>query len=278
MIDRDYFKTMGVPVLQGRAFEEADTLTSPPVVIVNQRFADKFFPGQYPIGKRIQPSRNVDKRGPLMRDIIGVVGNVKDRSLHSDFTPEIYVPFAQLPMNAPFLVVRTRMSNPAVATSAVRAELAAVDRNIPLTRVRIFNEYLSQALARPRFNALLLSIFAATALLLTAIGIYGVMAYSVAQRTSEIGIRMALGAARSAIFRLIVGHAMALVGISIIVGLIGALAATRLLNSLLYGVGASDPATFAGIVLLVATVAFVAAWVPARRATRVDPMIALRAE
>ena len=213
-----------------------------------------------------------------MRDIIGVVGNVKDRSLHSDFTPEIYVPFAQLPMNAPFLVVRTKTSNPAIATSLVRAELAAVDRNIPLTRVRIFDEYLSQALARPRFNALLFSICAGTALLLTAIGIYGVMAYSVAQRTSEIGIRIALGAARVSIFRLIVGRAMALVGLSVVVGLVGALIATRLLNSLLFGVGSSDPATFAGIVLLVSVVAFVAAWIPARRATNIDPIIALRAE
>jgi predicted permease len=278
MIDRDYFRTMGVPVLQGRGFEETDNLSSPPVAIANQRFAEKFFPGENPIGKRIQPSRNVDRRGPLMRDIVGVVGNVKDRSLQMDFGPEIYLPFAQLPMNAPFLVVRTKLSDPAAATSTVRAELAAVDRSIPLTRVRMFDEYLSQALARPRFNALLLSVFAGTALLLTAIGIYGVMAYSVAQRTSEIGIRIALGATKPAIFRLIVGRAMVLVGISVVLGLIGAFVTTRLLNSLLYGVGASDPTTFGGIVLLITAVAFCAAWVPARRASKVDPVVALRAE
>jgi putative ABC transport system permease protein len=278
MIDRDYFKTMGIPVLHGRGFEETDSLTSRPVVIVNERFAEKFFPGQNPIGKRIQPSRSVDKRGPLMRDIVGVVGNVKHRSLHTDFTPEIYLPFAQTPMNAPFVVVRTKLSNSAAVTSAVRAELAAIDGNIPLTRVRMFDQYLSQALARPRFNALLLSIFAATALLLTAIGIYGVLAYSVAQRTNEIGIRIALGAAKPTIFRLIVGQAMFLVAISVAVGLVGAFAATRLLNNLLYGIGASDPITFVGIVLLVTAVAFLAAWLPARRATRIDPIIALRAE
>jgi putative ABC transport system permease protein len=278
MIDRDYFKTMGIPVLHGRGFEETDSLTSRPVVIVNERFAEKFFPEQNPIGKRIQPSRSVDKRGPLMRDIVGVVGNVKHRSLHTDFTPEIYLPFAQTPMNAPFVVVRTKLSNSAAVTSAVRAELAAIDGNIPLTRVRMFDQYLSQALARPRFNALLLSIFAATALLLTAIGIYGVLAYSVAQRTNEIGIRIALGAAKSTIFRLIVGQAMFLVAISVAVGLVGAFAATRLLNNLLYGIGASDPITFVGIVLLVTAVAFFAAWLPARRATRIDPIIALRAE
>src|SRR5205085_12670548 len=137
MIDRDYFRAVGIPVLQGRGFEETDNLGSLPVAIVNQRFAEKFFPGENPIGKRIQPSRSVDGRGSLMRDIVGVVGNVKDRSLQMDFGPEIYLPFAQLPVNAPFLVVRSKLSDPAAATSTVRAELAAVDRNIPLTRVRM---------------------------------------------------------------------------------------------------------------------------------------------
>jgi ABC-type transport system, involved in lipoprotein release, permease component len=153
-----------------------------------------------------------------------------------------------------------------------------MDATIPLTSVRVFDEYISRSLARPRFNTLLLSIFAGVALILTAIGIYGVLAYSVAQRTSEIGIRIALGAGKSSIFRLIVGQAMTLVGISLLLGLAGAFAATRLLNSLLFGVGASDPGTFAGIVLLVSIVAFIAAWLPARRATRVDPIIALRTE
>jgi putative ABC transport system permease protein len=175
-------------------------------------------------------------------------------------------------------VARTSISNAAAITSAVRSELAAVDRNIPLVRVRVFDEYLARALARPRFNALLLSIFAGTALLLTAIGIYGVMAYSVSQRTSEIGIRIALGAAKGSIFRLVVGQAMTIVALSLVVGLVGAFAATRLLSSLLYGVGASDPGTFIAVSLLVSAVAFLAAWLPARRATRVDPIIALRAE
>ena len=153
-----------------------------------------------------------------------------------------------------------------------------MDSSIPLTSVRVFDEYISRALARPRFNALLLSIFAGTALLLTAIGIYGVLAYSVAQRTNEIGIRMALGAAQSNIFRLVVGQAMTLVAISLTIGLIGAIGATRLLTSLLFGVGAWDPITFASIVVLISFVAFLAAWLPARRASRVDPVIALRAE
>jgi putative ABC transport system permease protein len=213
-----------------------------------------------------------------MRTIVGVVGNVKHRTLNMQDTPEVYLSSSQIPMDSMSIVARTSISNPTAITSAVRNELAAVDRNIPLVRVRVFEEYLSRALARPRFNAMLLSIFAGTALLLTAIGIYGVMAYSVSQRTNEIGIRIALGAGKNSIFRLIVGQAMTIVALSVVAGIVGAFAVTRLLSSLLFGVGASDPGTFAAIVLLVSAVAFIAAWVPARRATRVDPIIALRAE
>jgi putative ABC transport system permease protein len=213
-----------------------------------------------------------------MREIIGVVGNVKHRSLRNDDTAEMYLPQSQIPFNITTLVARTGVSDPSSLSSALRAQVASLDPNLPLTSVRVFEEYVSRSLARPRFNALLLSIFAATALLLTGIGIYGVMAYTVAQRTNEIGIRIALGAGQSSIFRLIVGQAMTLVAISVVVGLLGAFAATRLLNSLLFGVGASDPITFAAIVLLVGTVAFLAAWLPARRAASVDPIVALRTE
>src|SRR5205814_3510805 len=210
--------------------------------------------------------------------IVGVVGNVKHLSLRNEDSPEMYLPQTQIPVNIMSLVVRTNVSNPNALTPSVRKELAALDTTIPLTSVRVFDEYISRSLTRPRFNTLLLSIFAGTALVLTAIGIYGVLAYSVSQRTSEIGIRIALGAGKSSIFRLVVGQAMALVAISLAIGVAGAFAATRLLNSLLFGVGASDPGTFIGIVLLVTIVAFLAAWLPARRATRVDPIIALRAE
>jgi putative ABC transport system permease protein len=274
----DYFKTMGIPVLQGRAFTEADQFKSEPVVIVNERFAHKFFPGANPIGKRITPSWSADTEEAKMRQIVGVVGNVKHRSLNTDFTPEIYLPVTQLPFTTMWIVARTNVSDPATITNAVRSAVAAIDRNVPLINVRVFDEYMSRTLAKPRFNALLLSIFAGTALVLTAIGIYGVMAYSVSQRTNEIGIRMALGAAQSSIFRLVVGQAMALVAISVALGLIGAFAATRLLNSLLYGVGAWDPLTFVSIVGLISAVAFLAAWLPAHRAARVDPVVALRAE
>jgi putative ABC transport system permease protein len=278
VIATDYFKTMGIPLRKGRVFDENDRLDSAPVVIVNERFANKFFPDQNVLGKRIKPGFSADDTGEKMREIVGVVGNVKHLSLKNDDSPEMYLPRTQIPFDIMSLVVRASVSNPAALTSAVRKELAALDGTIPLTSVRIFDEYISRSLARPRFNALLLSIFAGTALLLTAIGIYGVMAYSVAQRTNEIGIRIALGAGKNSIFRLVVGQAMTLVAISLVIGLGGAFAATRLLNSLLYGVGASDPVTFIAIVLLVSVVAFLAAWLPARRAARVDPIVALRAE
>jgi predicted permease len=278
VIGTDYFKTMGIPVRQGRVFDQTDRYETTPVVIVNERFAAKYFPGQNVVGKRIMPGFSADDAGEKMREIIGVVGNVKHLSLRNEDSPEMYLANTQMPFSVLSLVIRTSVSNPAALTAAVRKELASMDATIPLTGVRVFEEYISRSLARPRFNTLLLSIFAGTALLLTAIGIYGVMAYSVAQRTSEIGIRIALGAGKGSIFRLIVGQAMTLVGISLVIGLAGAFAATRLLNSLLFGVGASDPVTFISIVLLVSGVAFIAAWLPARRATRVDPIIALRAE
>jgi putative ABC transport system permease protein len=278
VISTDYFKTMGIPVRQGRVFDQTDRFESTPVVIVNERFASKYFPGQNVVGKRIMPGFAADDSGEKMREIIGVVGNVKHLSLKNEDSPEMYLPNTQLPFSVLSLVIRTNVSNPNVLTTAVRKELAAMDATIPLTGVRVFEEYIARSLARPRFNTLLLSIFAGTALVLTAIGIYGVMAYSVTQRTSEIGIRIALGAGKGSIFRLVVGQAMMLVGISVVIGLAGAFAATRILEGLLFGVGASDPLTFISIVFLVSAVAFIAAWLPARRATRVDPIIALRAE
>jgi len=278
LIGTDYFNTMGIAVRQGRVFNESDRFDSSPVVIVNERFAAKYFPGQNAIGKRISPGFSADESGEKMREIVGVVGNVKHLALKNEDSPEMYLPNTQIPFNVMSLVIRTTVSDPGALTSVVRKELASMDNTIPLTGIRVFDEYISRSLARPRFNALLLSIFAGTALLLTAIGIYGVMAYSVTQRTNEIGIRIALGAGQSSIFRLVVGQAMTLVGISLVIGLAGAFAATRLLNSLLFGVSAWDPVTFSAIALLVSVVAFLAAWLPARRAARVDPIIALRTE
>jgi putative ABC transport system permease protein len=278
IIGTDYFQTMGIAVRQGRVFDQTDRFDSTPVVIVNERFANKFFPGQNVIGKRIMPGMGADDSPEKMREIVGVVGNVKHLALKNEDSPEMYLAQTQMPFSVMSLVVRTSVSDPAALTSAVRKELAAMDSSIPLTSIRVFDEYVSRSLARPRFNALLLSIFAGVALVLTAIGIYGVMAYSVAQRTNEIGIRIALGAGQSSIFRLIVGQAMTLVGISIVIGVAGAFGATRLLSTLLFGVSTWDPLTFGAIVLLLAVVAFLAAWLPARRAANVNPIVALRAE
>ena len=273
----DYFETQSVPIIRGRVFSETDRGDSKPVVIINQAFADKFFAGEDPIGKRLRPgmSSGPDEVGP-MREVIGVVGNVKFQSLRQAPQPEMYAPLSQLPISFQSILIRTETSSPATLTAAVRAELARVDANVPLTRVRVFEEYVSRSLARPRFNALLLSIFAGVALLLTAIGIYGVMAYSVAQRRQEIGIRMALGAQQSDVMRLIVGGGMRLTALGVLIGVGAAVALTRLLQTLLYGVQAFDIATFSGVALLLALIALLACWVPARRASRANPLTALR--
>jgi putative ABC transport system permease protein len=215
--------------------------------------------------------------GP-MREIIGIVSNVKHRSLKNDFTPEMYLAISQMPMNATYLVLRTKTSNPASLTAAVRDAVAQVDAGIPLTRVRLFEDYLSQSLARPRFNALLLGLFAGVALVLTAIGIYGVMAYSVAQRRQEIGIRMALGAQRGDVLRLVVGGGMRLTALGVVIGVSAALCLTRLLGTLLYGVTPFDAPTLSGVALLLGTIALLACWLPAHRAAGVNPLVALREE
>jgi putative ABC transport system permease protein len=273
----DYFETQGVPLIRGRVLSETDRADSKPVVVINQSFADKIFAGEDAIGKRIQPGMNAgpEDKGP-MREIIGIVGNTKFRSLRQEPTPEMYLPLSQCPMPFASILVRTNTSSPSALTSAVRAELAHVDANVPLTRVRVYDEYVSRALARPRFNALLLSIFAGVALLLTAIGIYGVMAYSVAQRRQEIGIRMALGAQRSDVMRLIVGGGMRLTAIGVVLGIVAALALTRLLETLLYGVRPFDPPTLGGVAVLLALIALLACWLPAARAARSNPITALR--
>ena len=276
VIGLDYFKTMGIPLIRGRLFDESDQRTSKQVVIVNQKFADKFFPGQEVIGKRIKPGWSVEKDEPQMREVIGVVGNVKHASLRREETPEMYLSGNQLPIGVASLVVRTATSDPASITAAVRAELARTDANVPLTKVRIFEDYVARSLARPRFNALLLSIFAGVALLLTAIGIYGVMAYSVAQRRHEIGVRIALGAQKLDVLRLVVGGGMKLTAAGVVIGLGAAFALTRLLETLLFGVKPFDVFTLGSVAFLLSLIALLACWVPARRAAAVNPIIALR--
>ena len=278
LIGIDYFRTVGVPLLRGRYFTDSDRLDSKPVAIVNERFAQRFFQEQNPIGKQIKPGWTVTDQPPQMREVVGVVGNAKDFSLREDFKPELYLPIAQVPWPVATIVLRIEPSNSATMAKMLRAELDHIDPALPLSDVRVFDEYRARSLAGARFNALLLSIFAGVALILTAVGIYGVIAYSVSQRIGEIGIRMALGALPSSIFRLVVGQGMTLVVISIGIGLISAFACTRLMDSLLFGVTASDPITFIAIAVLIVAVAFLACWLPARRAARINPIEALRTE
>lgn len=278
LVGTDYFHAMGVSLVRGRFFDDSDRLESKPVIIINERFAQKYFPNESPLGKRLRPGMSLtDADGP-MREIVGVVTNVKLQSLRGEFTPDMYIPTSQFPMDIFSIVVRANTSRPATLTGSIREVMRQLDPSLPLTRVKMFEDYISDSLARPRFNAFLLSLFAGVALLLTAIGIYGVMAYSVAQRRHEIGIRMALGAQKSDVLRLVVGGGMRLTALGVLIGVVSALALTRLLGNLLYGVPAFDGLTFGAVALLIVAIALAACWLPARRATGVSPLVALRTE
>ena len=273
----DYFRTMEIPLLQGRDFTERDDMKAPAVVIVNQTLAQRFFPNQNPLGKHIKPHVSVTEGDKVMREIVGVVGDVKHRGLGVESEPEVYVPQAQIPFDGKTLVLRTD-ADPVSVTAAVRREVKSLDKDLPIYSVKPLEQYLSASLAQPRFNTLLLTIFAGVALILAAVGLYGVMSYSVAQRTHEIGIRLALGARQEDVMKLVVGQGLALTLGGVVIGLAGALAFTRLLTTLLFGVSATDPVTFAGVAVLLSAVALAACYLPARRAMRVDPMVALRYE
>ena len=272
----EFFQTAGIPLIQGRLFNQDDRRGARHVMIVNERFAEKHFPGEDVVGKRIAPGLNSDP-GPLpMREIIGVVGNIKSKSMSAEVEPEMYLPATQTPLGAAALVIRTATSDPLAITAAVRAELAQLNANIPLANVRTFESYVGSSLARARFNATLLAIFAGVALLLTAIGIYGVMAYSVAQRRQEIGIRMALGAQRRDVLRMVLGSGMKLASLGVVIGVSAAFAFTRILETMLYGVKPFDLVTFGTVAVLLASIALLACWLPARRAAGVNPLVALR--
>jgi putative ABC transport system permease protein len=275
----DYFQTMGIPLVSGRYFDARDTADSPPVVIVSEALARKYWPGEDPVGKRITFNRVPNTQDPLWREIVGVVGHVRNESLEGESRGQYYVPYAQRPNNTDlFLVVRTDAADPAALAPAVRGAVAGVDRDLPVYRVTTMEKLVAESLMQRRFAMFLFGVFAALALALAVVGLYGVMSYGVAQRTHEIGLRMALGAQSRDVLRMVVGQGMLLVAIGLGLGLVSALLLTRLMESLLFGVSAADPATYAGIALLLAAVAFLASYLPARRATKVDPMVALRYE
>ena len=274
IVTPDYFQAMQIPLVDGRFFDARDTDKMPEVVIVNEAMAKKFWPGANPIGKKLGA---LCDEGAVCRSVVGVVGDIRHEGLAEEAQPEIYVPHQQVGMPNLSLVVRTS-GNPLAVVSAVRNEVRALDKDQPVALVQTLEDHISQSVLQPRLLTMLLSTFAALALVLAAVGVYAMMSYSVSQRRGEIGIRIALGAMKADILRLIVGHAFLLVAISLTIGLAVALAATRLLRSLLYEVGIWDPFTFAAIIVLLLVVAIFAAWLPARRATKISPMVALRAE
>ncbi|MFL6333871.1 MAG: ABC transporter permease [Pyrinomonadaceae bacterium] len=276
-VSPDYFRVLGVPLRRGRAFAESDGKNSNPVIVVNESFVSRFFPGQEPLGQHVILDGPDDKPLPP-REVVGVVGNVRFQRFDDEERPEYYIPFEQAPTAVTQVVVRARSGDAAALTSSVRAALKGVDPNLLIWRTETMDELVGQSVAPQRFNVALLGFFAALAMLLAAVGIYGVMSYTVTQRRHEIGIRMALGAGRGDVLRMVVRQGMLLTLLGLGLGLAGALALTRLMASLLYGVSATDPLVYAAVSLLLAAVALLACYVPARRATKVDPMVALRYE
>jgi putative ABC transport system permease protein len=267
-----YFRTMGIPVLGGRAFTVEEVRTNAPVVIINATMARHYFPDVDPVGQRLA----IDIFGEIVEsEIVGVVGDVRQFALEAEASEEMYVP--TLAAAYTNIVVRTS-GDPHTYVSAVRGELLGVDADQPVANVKTMAEYVEESTGSRQLNLLLLGVFAGVALLLAAVGIYGVTAYSVTQRTHEIGIRMALGAGRRDVMRLVLRHGLVLAVAGVAVGLAAALALARVLESLLYGVSATDAVTFAGVSSLLAVVALAACYVPARRAARVDPLISLRHE
>jgi putative ABC transport system permease protein len=271
-ISPDYTKVLRVPLVRGREFTEHDDAEAPPVVMVNQAVVRRYWPNENPIGKRIYLGQL-----PKPSVVVGVLGDIKNENLAHDATPEVFLPFPQLPWASLNLTVRTTR-DPHNSISAVRRQISLIDKDQPVTNVQTLEELLESASAQPRFTMFLLGIFATAALILAMVGIYGVIAYSVAQRTQELGIRMALGADRSDILRLVIGHGLLLTLSGVAIGMIASVALTRMLSSMLYKTSATDPLIFSSSAVLFLAVALIASYLPARRAMRIDPTDALRYE
>jgi putative ABC transport system permease protein len=268
-----YFRTVGVPVPRGAVFTAQDTAQSPPKAVINETMARRYFAAQDPVGSRI--TVDVPPK-PVTFEVVGVVGDVKHFGLDSDAKPEVYVSYLQQPWPTMTLVAKVSGDDPLKLAPVVRGKVLEVDRDQPVFNVRSMDQVMAESVAQPRLTMFVLGVFAAVALLLAGMGVYGVMAYSVTQRTHEMGLRMALGARPGHILKLIVKQGMALTLVGVGIGLIAAFAATRLMTSLLYGVSATDPLTFAFVSIVISLVALLACYLPARRAMGVDPVIALR--
>jgi putative ABC transport system permease protein len=272
-ISPNYLRAMGIPLLRGRGFTEQDNANAPLVTLINRTAAQRIWPNEDPLGKRVRLG-GIDN--PL-RSVVGIVGDVNHYDLETAPDLQAYVPHAQWTDSYMRLVVRAG-ADPTALTGPVGQAIHAIDPDAPLYKVATMRQLLSVSVAQRRFTLLLIAVFAAVALLMAAIGLYGVMAYSVTQRTQEIGIRVALGAQSADVLWSVVGRGLRLVALGMALGLIAALALTRFMKTLLFGVSATDPISFIGVAFLLALVALLACWVPARRATKVDPMVALRCE
>src|SRR5262245_24218315 len=270
-----YFRTLKTPLLAGREFDDRDLPNGRPVSIINETMARQYFADENPIGRKIVINYLGQR---LTREIVGVAGDVKQEEPSKPTKPEILVPFAQIPWFSGSLLVRSAHPDPLTVKNAVQQVIWSVKPETPESKAEPLTTTLAGQVAEPRFYALLLGVFAAIALALAAVGIYSVIAYSVAQRTQEIGVRMALGAKPDAILKLVIGHGMKLVASGVALGLAASFALTRLLSNMLFGVIAADPPTFIVITMLLTFVALLACWIPARRATKVDPLVALRCD
>jgi putative ABC transport system permease protein len=270
----DYFRAMGIPVLRGRGFSTQDRANSPPVVIINSVMARQLWPNKDPIGKQLTVS---SLEGEAIRTVVGLVGPIRGQSLEEAPGAQIYAPYSQDPSDSLYVVIRTT-SNPENIARAVRKRIFKLDRNVPVEDMMTMEQVLAGPTVLPRFYTSVLGLFAALALILAAVGIYGVMSHVVAQQTHEIGVRMALGADRRDVMRLILGKGFKLTFAGVCIGIAGALCLTRFLSSLLYGIKPTDPLTFIAVSLILMGVALLACYIPARRATKVDPMVALRYE
>jgi putative ABC transport system permease protein len=268
-VNTQYFSALRIPFLRGRNFTDQEVREGAKVVIISELLAQQVFPDEEPLGKRL-----VMAMGKQPFEIIGIVGDIRHRAMESAPNPAMYMPAYENSMN---VVIRSK-TDPATLAAAVRKEVQQIDSNQPVANVKTMEQWLEDAVAGPRYRTALLGLFALVALALASTGIYGVMSYSVSQRTHEIGVRMALGARRGDVLALVVRQGMTLVIVGVAIGLIGAFAVTRLMASMLFEVTAKDPATFVAVAALLTLVAFIACYVPARRATRVDPLVALRYE
>jgi putative ABC transport system permease protein len=277
VVSPNYFRAMGVPVLQGRAYTDRDNENAPLVMMVNQQLAREIFPGENPVGKRITFGGTGPDGQPRWFEIVGVVANVRSLELREAPTPELYFSMRQDIWPAMSLVVRSSVE-PASLSASVRQAVNEIDRSVPVADVKTMEHIVSESITQPRFNLFLLGLFSAVAMVLSAAGIYGVTAYTVTQRTHELGIRIALGAQVTDVLKMILGQGMAVIGIGLLVGLAAAFGLMRLLRSLLFGVGENDPLTFVAITVVLVLVALIACYIPARRATKVDPLVALRVE